>query len=102
MHGQRQESKSRKASGTHQPAFFFLAWGLKPPCAPYGHQGGAESSSEGQLDGCGAVAEVGAAAVPGDGVADCEQGSRFSLVAELGGQAASRLPADQSAAVEGC
>lgn len=74
MHGSDRNQNLEKHQGLIGP-FSFLVWGLKAPCAPYGHQGGTKSSSEGQLDGCGSVAEVGATAVPGDGVADCEQGS---------------------------
>lgn len=55
---------------------------LKTPLAPNCHQGSKQSCSEARLDGGGPIAQVGAAAGPGDGVVHIQDGAR--LVSALG------------------
>lgn len=46
----------------------FSSLSLKAPLAPDHHESSTQSCDQGQLDGGGSIAQVGAAAVPGDGV----------------------------------
>lgn len=94
--------KKKKHQAVKTFLFFSLRWILKAPSSPNGHQGGAECSGEGQADGWGSVAEVRVAAGLGHGVAEGEDASRFSLVAEMWGNAASELHDHHAGAVQGC
>ena len=58
-----------------QPIFFLLYSSLKGPLVPNCHQSSTQSCSERQLDGGSSVTQVGAAAGPGDGVLNSQDGS---------------------------
>lgn len=88
---QRKRQNVKLSFNCNQQIFFWVV--LRALTAPNGHQGGSQGSSEGQLDSCGSITEVGAAAPPGDGVSGSQEGSWFSLIAEGRGQAALRLKA---------
>lgn len=88
-----------KTEPSHEQDLFLFV--LKTSSTPNGQQGGAQSSGERELDGCGSITAVSAAAGLGDGVSGSQEGSRFSLVAERRSQAAPCLQAHHSTDVEG-